>query len=81
MLRAKASLPVLPRGTFFYYLKLNLKEEGVVVCSYVENQNGWHDWFYLNGMKRNALSRSGPAYYDKMRLKTCNDSRSQKTGI
>jgi len=47
----------------------------------VENQNGWHDWFYLNGMKRNALSRSGPAYYDKMRFKTFNDSRSQKKGI
>jgi len=47
----------------------------------VENQNGWYDWFYLNGMKRNALSRSGPAYYDKMRFKTFNDSRSQKKDL
>ncbi|MEA4288745.1 hypothetical protein VBJ27_10590, partial [Enterobacter hormaechei] len=51
------------------------------VFSYVENQNGWHNWFYLNDMKRNALSRSGPAYYDKMRFKTFNDSRSQKKGF
>lgn len=51
-----------PEGAFFYYLTFNLSKEVVVVCSYAEKQNGWHDWFYSWDMKRNALSRSGPAY-------------------
>lgn len=51
-----------PEGAFFYYLTFNLSKEVVVVCSYAEKQNGWHDWFYSWEMKRNALSRSGPAY-------------------
>ncbi|MDH1318371.1 hypothetical protein N5C39_08340 [Enterobacter bugandensis] len=51
-----------PEGAFFNYLTFNLSKEVVVVCSYPEKQNGWHDWFYSWGMKRNALSRSGPAY-------------------
>lgn len=51
-----------PEGATFYYLTFNLSKEVVVVCSYPEKQNGWHDWFYSWDMKRNALSRSGPAY-------------------
>lgn len=51
-----------PEGAFFYYLTFNLSKEVVVVCSYAEKQNGWHDWFYSWDMKHNALSRSGPAY-------------------
>jgi hypothetical protein len=30
----------------FYYLTFNRSKEVVVVCSYAEKQNGWHDWFY-----------------------------------
>lgn len=51
-----------PEGAFFYYLTFNLSREVVVVCSYPAKQNGWHDWFYSWDMKRNTLSRSGPAY-------------------
>ncbi|MCW4753668.1 hypothetical protein ACOTW9_03625 [Enterobacter cloacae complex sp. IR5378] len=51
-----------PEGATFYYLTFNLSNEVVVVCSYPVKQNGWHDWFYSYDMKRNALSRSGPAY-------------------
>ena len=51
-----------PENAFFYYLTFNLSKEVVVVCSYAEKQNGWHDWFYSWDMKRNALSLSGPAY-------------------
>lgn len=51
-----------PEGAFFYYLTFNLSKEVVVVCSYAEKQNGWHDWFYSWYMKRNALSQLGPAY-------------------
>ena len=49
-------------GAAFYYLTFNLSKQVVVVCSYAEKQNGWHDWFYSWDMKRNALSISGPAY-------------------
>ncbi|EKY3889423.1 hypothetical protein VQ097_002439 [Enterobacter hormaechei] len=51
-----------PEGATFYYLTFNLSNEVVVVCSYPVKQNGLHDWFYSYDMKRNALSRSGPAY-------------------
>lgn len=51
-----------PEGAFFYYLTFNLAKEVVVVCSYAEKQNGWHEWFYSWDMKRNALSQLGPAY-------------------
>ena len=51
-----------PEGSIFYYLTFNQSKEVVVACSYVEKQNGWHDWFYSWNMKNNALSRSGPAY-------------------
>ncbi|HBH7068475.1 TPA: hypothetical protein KWI17_003910 [Enterobacter cloacae] len=51
-----------PEGAFFCYLTFNLSKEVVVVCSYAEKQNGWHDWFYSWEMKRNALSQLGPAY-------------------
>ena len=51
-----------PEGAFFYYLTFNLSKEVVVVCSYAEKQNGWHEWFYSWDMKRNALSQLGPAY-------------------
>ena len=51
-----------PEGVFFYYLTFNLSKEVVVVCSYAEKQNGWHEWFYSWDMKRNALSQLGPAY-------------------
>ncbi|MCS4604304.1 hypothetical protein KW433_19800 [Enterobacter kobei] len=51
-----------PEGAAFYYLTFNLSKQVVVVCSYAEKQNGWHDWFYSWDMKRNALSLSGPAY-------------------
>lgn len=51
-----------PEGATFYYLTFNLSNEVVVVCSYPVKQNDWHDWFYSYDMKRNALSRSGPAY-------------------
>lgn len=51
-----------PEGAFFYYLTFNLSKEVVVVCSCPAKQNGWHDWFYSWDMKRNTLSRSGPAY-------------------
>ncbi|CAM8575652.1 MULTISPECIES: hypothetical protein [Enterobacter] len=51
-----------PEGAAFYFLTFNLSKEVVVVCSYAEKQNGWHDWFYSWDMKRNALSLSGPAY-------------------
>ena len=51
-----------PEGAFFYYLTFNLSKEVVVVCSYAEKQNCWHDWFYSWDMKRNAFSQLGPAY-------------------
>lgn len=51
-----------PEGATFYYLTFNLSKEVVVVCSYTAKQNGWHDWFYSYDMKRNELSRTGPAY-------------------
>lgn len=51
-----------PEGAFFYYLTFNLSKEVVVVCSYAEKQNGWHEWFYSWDMKRNALFQLGPAY-------------------
>ncbi|QOV80602.1 hypothetical protein INS04_08775 [Enterobacter asburiae] len=35
-----------PKGAFFYYLTFSLSKEVVVVCSYAQKQNGWHDWFY-----------------------------------
>lgn len=51
-----------PKGAFFYYLTFSLSKEVVVVCSYAQKQNGWHDWFYSWDMKHNALSQLGPAY-------------------
>lgn len=51
-----------PEDAIFYYLTFNLSKEVVVVCSYAVQQNGWYDWFYSYDMKRNAFSRSGPAY-------------------
>lgn len=51
-----------PKGAFFYYLTFSLSKEVVVVCSYAQKQNGWHDWFYSWDMKCNALSQLGPAY-------------------
>ncbi|MCK7154584.1 hypothetical protein L8O12_03815 [Enterobacter kobei] len=49
-------------GATFYYLTFNLSKEVVVVCSYAEKQNGWHDCFYSWDMERNALSQLGPAF-------------------
>ncbi|EKS7193968.1 hypothetical protein [Enterobacter ludwigii] len=51
-----------PEGAIFYYLTFNLSKEVVVVCSYAVQENGWYDWFYSFDMKRNALTRTGPAY-------------------
>jgi hypothetical protein len=66
-----------PEGAAFYYLTFNLSKQVVVVCSYAEKQNGWHDWFYSWDMKRNALY-IGPCVLTSKAPKNDNNNRWQK---
>ena len=51
-----------PVGAQFYYLTPTPAYEVLVVCTFEEKMDGWHDWHYSFDLEKCGLKRVSPVY-------------------
>lgn len=51
-----------PDGSTFYYLTSGERSEVLIVCTFFNKLEGWHDWHYSYDEKNKKILRRSPAY-------------------
>lgn len=51
-----------PQKSDFYYLTKSSSNSVLIVCSFDEALDGWHDWHYFVDFEKMQLIRGAPAY-------------------